>query len=479
MELLIKDRDNLSMVGMLKGWFFVFGTGLLLHRLIYKPFSQLKKYQDSLRKSISRDSLTGLANRLALYEEADFHFQTAVGQRSGFLFLDLDKFKFVNDSLGHSYGDRLIKEFSQRLEEALEPGLTAYRLSGDEFVVWVHSIENESQLDQVAGHIMRAVQLPFELADSQVVTTVSIGGSCYPDDGSNIDEVLRCADVAMYKAKQEGGGCFRRYQPDMNEDFRTRLNVERYLRRALELDEFVLHYQPQYDVRKGTVIGFEALLRWQSPQLGMVPPYRFIPLAEDTHLIIPIGDWVLRKACSFISRLREETGQPYTISVNLSMLQIIQDNFLEKVDLAIAEAGLPPEALELEITESMFMESLELVNRKVTVLRDKGIHVALDDFGKGYSSLHCLMSLPISKLKIDKSFVDNLAGDHRYRKLTEYIVQIGLTFGMEVIAEGVESGEQVELLTAGDCHLMQGYLFSKPVPADEAAALVGRRLAGG
>jgi diguanylate cyclase (GGDEF)-like protein len=449
--------------GTMKGWLYVSATGILLYRLTYKPIREVKLYQDRLHYNAYWDGLTGLPNRLALNEDFYNYLTDHPGQSSGLLFLDLDKFKYVNDCLGHTSGDKLVRYIGERFMQRMGDRVRIYRFGGDEFVIWPVVWEGDHTLEKLAESVKEYMREPYILDGSNVYITASIGGARYPTQGGCIDELLRCGDMAMYKAKLEGGNTFASFEPIMNEAYLRRMELEKELRTAMENGEFNMAYQPQYDARNHRVVGFEALLRWNNPSLGAVPPDRFIPVAEDTRLIIPIGEWVLRNACFFVSRLRENTGLELGISVNISMLQIVQDNFVDSIEQAIRDSALPPEALELEITESVFMESLDSIKRKIALLRGKGIKVALDDFGKGYSSLNSLVKLPITTIKLDKSFIDSICIDPKYLALTRNIIQIGRTFGLEVVAEGVESEEQAHLLEANDCHLIQGYLFSKPL----------------
>jgi diguanylate cyclase (GGDEF)-like protein len=464
---LFSDKGNLAVAGMLKGWFYVFITGYLLYRLILAPLQKQKDYQEQLHHSAYQDSLTELPNRLALNEDITSELEDSPEQQAGLLFLDLDKLKLINDYLGHASGDALIQEFSSRLVQTLPETVKLYRLGGDEFVIWMIPLRNEQELERVAKEILASVKEPFLLGGSYMDTTVSIGGALYPKHGRDVDHLLRCADIAMYKAKGAGGSLYVLHEPSMNEAFIERVKMERHLRHALENKELDIHYQPQYDIGQKRIIGFEALLRWNNPQLGRVAPDRFIPVAEESHLIVPIGEWVLRTSCAFIREFRERTGETYAVSVNLSIVQIMQDQFVDMVEDAVASSGIPPCAVELELTESIFMESLCVVNKKLEYLRERGFRIALDDFGKGYSSLNCLMTLPISTIKIDKSFIDNIDNDPKYLFLIRNIVDIGHTFGLEVIAEGVENTEQTQLLAASNCRMIQGYWFSKPLPGDE------------
>lgn len=472
---LVRNESLLLWFATFKGWFFVGVTGWLLYRIVLKPMKEAQQAQERLHCSAYRDEMTGLPNRPALQEAFTRFAKARPRGKSGLLFLDLDKFKYVNDCLGHSIGDKLLQALGARMADRLGGSCRIYRFGGDEFVLWPAVWEGERTLERLAETVLELLEEPFSLDGSNLRMTASIGGAYYPCHGEGIEALLRCGDMAMHKAKSKGGQVFVLFEPAMNEAYRTRMELEAQLRTALEHGEFHVAYQPRYDIRSRRIAGFEALLRWNSPQLGPVPPDRFIPVAEDTRMIVPIGEWVIRNACGFASRLRRQSGQDLAVSVNISIVQIMQDSFEESVRNALRDSGLPHHALELEITESVFMESLELVNRKLGALRAEGIRVALDDFGKGYSSLNSLMHLPITTIKLDKSFLESICSDPKHQALVRHIIGIGRTFGLEVVAEGVEHPEQARLLEANRCHLVQGYLFGRPVPESEALLLPGLR----
>lgn len=469
---LVGDKETFSFLGMIKGWIYVAVTGVIIYGLVYSVLRKLKSYQDRLHHNAYFDSLTGMPNRLSLYEDVSLRLQERSLERAALLFLDVDNFKYINDSLGHSYGDRLVAAIGERLTGLVLENRPIYRLSGDQLVIWLEPYRDEEQLKQLLHNIMNSCLKPFDLDGSSIHTSLSIGVSYYPEHGSDVDQLLRTGDLAMYQAKKAGGNQYACYEPAMNDSLVVRMNIEKHLRTALANNEFQLHYQPQYDSRQRRIVGFEALLRWNNPTLGYITPDRFIPVAEDTHLIIPIGEWVLQSACQFISRLRKQTGKSFGISVNLSVLQLTQDNFTEIVEQSAAAADLPLDALELEITESIFMESVDLITSKLKKLRSKGVRIALDDFGKGYSSLNCLLSLPITTIKIDKSFIDSIVSDQTYLSIAQHIISIGRTLGLDVVAEGVETEEQLRYLNDHHCHFIQGYLFSKPLPQAGVIALL-------
>ncbi|MDD3174403.1 MAG: bifunctional diguanylate cyclase/phosphodiesterase, partial [Herbinix sp.] len=341
-----------------------------------------------------------------------------------------------------------------------------YRLGGDEFVIIINDRGQEGA-DEYAANILAGLKEPFKLGDSMLHINISIGASIYPDQGRDANELLRCADIAMYKAKEAGGNRYMLYMPSMNDIILERMLIEKYLHLALEKNELELYYQPQFDLIENRITGFEALLRWNSRELGAVSPIKFIKIAEETHLIIPLGTWVMKEACAFMKKLQEQGKFDITIAVNISILQILQDNFIDFIFGVLGFYNLEPQNLELEITETILMESFEVITDKLNLLNGKGIKIALDDFGKGYSSLSYLKQLPITTLKIDKSFIDYISTEQRNRSLTGQIVKIGKSMGLSVVAEGVETKEQLDYLILNHCQKIQGYLFSKPLPESE------------
>jgi diguanylate cyclase (GGDEF)-like protein len=416
------------------------------------------------------DSLTGLPNKLSLYENAKKRFHRN-RNTSALFFIDIDNFKNVNDTMGHTFGDQLIVKVSDRFCTILDQKKTIYRLSGDEFIMIVEEMNEISEVEQFASHILNVFRDEFEIQEYILHISLSIGISLFPQHGSSLDELLKYADIAMYQAKEAGRKSFMIYDQRMNEVFTERMNIEKQLENALEHEEFILFYQPQLDIKTNKVTGFEALLRWRNPVLGNVSPVRFIHIAEDTHMIIPIGTWVLKSACDFLHRLNRLGFQDLTVSVNISILQLLQSDFCDIVNQTIKYYEIQPQNLELEITESILMESFERIGSKLEELCAKNIKIALDDFGKGYSSLNYLKQLPITTLKVDKSFIDHIV-DKKGDTLTGHIVSIGKSMGMCVIAEGVEHQEQLEYLAEHDCDKIQGYLYSKPVPEEELIKLL-------
>ncbi len=418
------------------------------------------------------DVLTGLPNKLSLFEESKNIFNPKNG-KTALLFIDIDNFKNVNDTMGHAFGDELIKSVSERLTSILEEKHSIYRLSGDEFIVVLKEIKKLDDVQRIAIDMLSRFTLEFEIEGSFLNISLSIGIAMYPEHGNSLEELLKYADIAMYKVKESGKKNYLLFNELMNELLVERVNMEKYLPKALKNEELELYYQPQYDLKSKQITGFEALLRWHSPELGKVSPVKFIKVAEDNRLIIPIGTWVLESACTFLKKLDQMGYQDYFISVNISIIQLLQTDFCELVYEILKKSEIAPRCLELEITESVLMESIESIGSELKRLHDWGIKIALDDFGKGYSSLNYLNQLPISTLKIDKSFIDIIL-DEEENALPGQIVALGKCMGMSVVAEGVEKQEQLEYLEQYDCDKIQGYLFSRPIPEAEIIRLLER-----
>jgi diguanylate cyclase (GGDEF)-like protein len=393
--------------------------------------------------------------------------------------LDLDRFKLINDSLGHTHGDELLRMVAARLNRCVRPGDTVSRLGGDEFVVTLAEVAELDDVGLLAKRIREALGRSFTLEGHELRATASIGISLYPKDGNAVETLLRHADIAMYRAKEEGGDNFRFFAPDMNLQIQGTLELESDLRLALERDEFTLHYQPKVEIASGRIVGCEALVRWRHPQRGLVAPGAFIPLAEETGLIVPIGEWVLREACAQ-ARAWQEKGLPtVTVAVNLSARQFRQADLVDQVQATLEETGLAPGMLELELTESMIMHDPGSAAETMRHLKDLGVGLSLDDFGTGYSSLNYLRRFPVDHLKIDRSFITDVTSDASAAAMATSVVAIAHSLGIKAVAEGVETREQLDLLAACRCDALQGFLFSKPLPPDEFAGLLrdGRTLA--
>lgn len=438
---------------------------------LVEQYDMLLENQKHMHRLAYVDELSNLPNRVCLLESMEKYLQRP-GGKAALLFVDTDNFKYINDTLGHKSGDVLIRKASERLQSVVREGDILSRLGGDEFVIFIKDIEDREDVLNLAESIMRAFRQSFLIGQSNLYVSLSIGISFYPEDGETAEQILKNADVAMYRAKEDGKGTYVVYDKSMHTAFNERMNIEKHLRSAMNNNEFELYYQPQVDIRTGLISGFEALIRWNSPVLGFVSPLSFIKIAEDSRLIIYIGEWVLRESCAFMKGIQDRIGVPYKISVNISIIQLLQDDFVEMVQESLAESGLRPSCLELEITESIFMESFESIVNKLQFLKSKGVRIALDDFGTGYSSLSYLQQLPISTLKMDKTFIDSLSEKAYSQSFVQTIIQLGHNMGLEVVAEGVEEVSQLDFLKDSGCDKVQGYLISKPVPKQKVVGLL-------
>lgn len=440
--------------------------------------SLLQTSEEKYRLLAYNDVLSGLPNRLSLAEALEVFIKEHNGGHAALFFLDIDNFKYINDTLGHTFGDELLVKVGERLLQLGDERSRYFRFGGDEFVILFQDNRGFSEIIAYAESIVQGFREPFELHASVVHISTSIGIAQYPENGSDAEELLKNADIAMYKAKEAGKGTYVVYGRDMQQHFDERMVIESHLRSAITNQELSLHYQPLVDTASGEIWGFEALIRWNSPVLGFVSPLSFIKIAEDCRLIVPIGEWVLRTACRFIKELNSQShGRDSHISVNISVIQLMLENFTDMVLGILQETGLPPEYLELEITESIFMESFEAISSKLESLKEKGIGIALDDFGTGYSSLSYLKQLPITTLKIDKSFIDSVDSPNNM-SLARSIVTIGHDMGLKVTAEGVETPDQLAFLERTRCDKIQGYYISRPIPQKDVAKWVKERRVG-
>ena len=423
------------------------------------------------------DELTGLPNR-SMFNQRLSHALVQAKRHDrplAVLFIDLDRFKNINDTLGHEAGDRVLKEVADRLRGCLRESDTVGRLGGDEFVVLIEELLQpvhvaavaQRILAAVAQKILAAVAKPFIVDAHEFHLTASIGISTYPEDSADMQSLLKNADIAMYRAKEQGKNNFQFYSAQMNVHTLERLALESNLRRALERNEFLLHYQPKVDIGSGSITGMEALVRWQQPGKVLIPPAQFIPLAEETGLIVPIGAWVLKTACARNKSWQEQGLPPLRVAVNLSARQFAHETLLQDVARALNESGLDPTALELEITESMVMHNPEHAVKLLNKLKAMGIQLSIDDFGTGYSSLSYLKRFPLDSVKIDRSFIKDLPGDSDDAAITRAIIAMAHSLRLKVIAEGVETEQQLSFLREHGCDEMQGYYFSKPLPETE------------
>jgi diguanylate cyclase (GGDEF)-like protein len=435
------------------------------------------------------DGLTGLANRTLFQEQLSAAVEAAreQGQKLGLLYLDLDNFKRINDTLGHGVGDELLCKLAERLRHlfrdgdllgrphALEPARPCVaRLGGDEFVVLLRDIQNPEDTSAIAQRVLSELVQPIQLSVHQILVTPSIGIAIYPNHGSDADTLFKNADLAMYFAKRQGPGQVFAFDQTMSAGGLERLTLESKLRDALSLNELSLHYQPQFDLGTGALSGLEALLRWSNNTLGSVPPGDFIPVAEETGLILPIGEWVLRTACAQMKAWRDEGFVVGHIAVNVSGRQFSQRDFPTLVATVLRDTGLPAECLELEITESLVMQDERWAQRVLAELKQIGVSLAIDDFGTGYSSLGRLREFAVDRLKIDRSFVHDLQANADDRALVTAIIKMAHALGLGVVAEGIEEFNQLLHLQDEQCNQAQGFLLSKPLPAHEAKALLAR-----
>ena len=442
-----------------------------------KTEEKLRQQQQSLRHLAHHDPLTNLPNRLLLVDRLSQSVEKARRNDEGLaiFFIDLDHFKEINDSLGHTVGDQLLKAVSHRLREFVRHEDTVARLGGDEFTVLIEETHDSIAVGRLAVKVLSAFHDPFTLQEHELSITASIGISLFPDDGEDTETLLRNADAAMYRAKSEGRGDYRFYSADMTEQAHARVAMETALRKALAENQFVLHYQPQFEIRSGRLIGCEALMRWLHPADGLLAPDSFIPIAEESGLISQIGEWVLEEACRQIHHWHDLGLSDLRVSVNLSGRQLLGDQLVEVIRKTLDSTGCSPEWLALEITEGYLIQQPEKSRAKLQALRDMGVEIAIDDFGTGYSSLSYLKQFPISKLKIDHSFVRDIPVDQNDRAISSAIIALGQSLGLTVIAEGVEFAEQVEFLTAQGCNEAQGFLFGKPVTGEEFVSFCNRQ----
>ncbi|MBE2886396.1 putative bifunctional diguanylate cyclase/phosphodiesterase [Geobacter anodireducens] len=442
---------------------------------IMNDISDQRRYEEQLVYQANHDPLTGLPNRNLLQDRLGQALALESSRRRnpiGVMFLDLDNFKKINDTLGHTVGDMLLKAVANRLRNCVRGGDTVSRLGGDEYILILPNVKEMHDVTTVAKKLIGLFSTPFLLMGHELYITASIGIALFPSDGDTVDALLKNADAAMYHAKEQGKNNYQFYSEEMNTRVFERMALETSLHRAIRQQEFLLYYQPRVDLRTGRISGVEALVRWNHPEMGLVSPARFIPLAEETGLIVPIGEWVLRTACAQNKAWQEAGLPPLRMAVNLSARQFRQENLIQMVADVLAETGLDPRWLELELTESLLMERAE---QSVSILRslaDMGIDIAVDDFGTGYSSLGYLKRFPITNLKIDQSFIRDIASDPDDAILVRTIITMAHGLGMKTVGEGVESLEQVDFLCRHGCEEVQGYYFSRPLTAEGCEELL-------
>ncbi|HKR63917.1 MAG TPA: EAL domain-containing protein [Thermoanaerobaculia bacterium] len=441
---------------------------------LVRDVTERKAAEQQIEYQAYHDALTGLANRRLFQEHLSLAL--ALAQRRmkfvAVLFLDLDHFKVVNDSLGHSVGDELLREAARRLKECVREGDTVARVGGDEFTIVIQELSTRAEAAVVASKVLRAVAEPMDVSGHRLYVTTSIGITVFPEDGDDAETLLKNADTAMYQAKARGRNTYEMASRELSQSTRERMSVESGLHIALELGEFELLYQPQIDVETMTPVGMEALLRWNHPERGVVLPEHFIGVAEERGLILPIGEWVIREACREARRFQDRGHPFFRVAVNLSARQFRDPSLLSIVRSAIEEAGIDPHTLELEITESVAMDDVDLTMSTLAQFRQSGVTIAIDDFGTGHSSLSYLKRFPIDALKIDKSFVADLPDKFEDAAIVSSVISLANGLGLRVVAEGVEKTEQLEFLRENGCREVQGHLFSYPVATTEIDKLL-------
>lgn len=450
---------------------------IVAYLLVARMRRVVRKAEAHLEYLAHVDSVTGLQNRHAFNEQlaATLAEGEQNGGAVGLLLIDLDNFKIVNDTLGHHCGDKLLRLVAGRLLECLRSGDRIFRIGGDEFAI-ILPAEGHVDGEGAARKVLAVLSAPFDLDGHDIYVTASVGISRYPDDGRDLETLARNADTAMYQAKGKGKNAYESFHPELDQRVQKRLSLETKLRRALERGELALHYQPQVSLRDGRLVGLEALLRWEQPELGLVGPEEFIPVAEDSGLIVPIGRWVLRTACAQIAAWREAGLGDVHVSVNLSARQTRDPHLIHDILSALRAHHVAPSQLELEITETVLMDNVHANVALLHRLQTEGIRLSIDDFGTGYSSMAYLKRFPIDQVKIDRTFVRDVPGDRDDEAITSAIIAMAHNLGLSVVAEGVENAQQLEFLRNAGCDIMQGYYFAEPRRPEQVAALLGKTL---
>lgn len=435
---------------------------------IFNDISEKKQFEDNLHQLAHYDSLTGLPNRFLFHHRLSEAIEKARRHNKivALLFLDLDRFKIINDTQGHLVGDQILKSVGEKLVNAIRHSDTVARMGGDEFTIVLTDLLHIEDVDTVALKIIESMQLPIVFEDQHYFVSPSIGISIYPDDGQDIETLIQMADAAMYSAKEQGN-TYRYYTRDIHASISSKMELENGLRYALERSDFVLHYQKQVDIRTEQMSGLEALIRWNHPNKGLISPVEFIPLAEETGLIIPIGEWVLRSVSQQCIEWQRLGYPPVKIAVNVSVRQFQDPRFIKTIATILQESNLDPRYLELEITESVSMYSIQSVLKKLAELKKLGVRVVIDDFGTGYSSLGYLKRFPIDTIKIDRSFIKNIHLDPQNKVIVKSIVNLAHGLGLTVTAEGVEKQDELQIVKELGCDHIQGYIFSKPSRAED------------
>ncbi len=449
-------------------------TPLLVERSIRHAIGR-QNTEAQLSFVATHDQLTGLANRYLFHEHLAHAISVAKRRNNyfGLLFLDLDQFKRINDSLGHDVGDMLIIEIANRIRQAVRLTDIVARMGGDEFTILLEDIKNKKELALVAGKIQKAIEPVIKIQNQELYATVSIGIASFPECGIEVQTLMKSADIALHKAKEIGRNKFHYFSDELNEQARLKLELEKSLRRALIKGEFEIYYQPQVNASDFKVSGFEALLRWNHPTIGLVSPADFIPLLEELGLMVGVEQWVLQQVCQTAKRITDQYG-PLRFAINISGTHFKLGNLKQSIYLAIQESSLDAGCLEIELTEDIMIEHVERNNHILNELAEVGVSIALDDFGKGYSSLSYLKDFPANVLKIDKSFIDNIHSSERESSIVEAIIGLSHQLGIKVVAEGVEDANQAEILQLKNCNYIQGYHFARPMPITDLQQFLAR-----
>ncbi|MBO6657677.1 MAG: EAL domain-containing protein [Pseudomonadales bacterium] len=443
---------------------------------VARDVTEKKQAQETINYQAYHDMLTRLPNRVLMEDRLDVAMTHATRnkERLAVMFLDLDRFKWVNDTLGHTTGDRLLQSVSQRLESCLRKGDTLARFGGDEFALILPSVNHEQDAAKIAEKVLEELREPFSVDEHELYVTSSIGIAMYPEAGRTIEALIASADLAMYSVKERGKNGFEFFDDEMNEASNARLTIERELRKALSTDDIKVCYQPQVNSVTETLVGFEALIRWEHPANGLIYPGDFIPIAEETGLILDLGRYVLDRACADVARWRNEGMKDVRVSINFSGIQVEQDTFIDEIKGALQKHNLPGEALEVEITENVIMNDMSSVIKKLRELAGLNIKIAIDDFGTGYSSLSYLQQFPINTLKIDKSFISSMNETEEATSIVDAIVAMAKGLKLSLIAEGVETDPQLEYLKSLGCEAIQGYLFGKAEGSERTKEILAR-----
>lgn len=445
------------------------GNMILGEVVTFKDITERKQLEEEIKYLAYYDSLTDLPNRVFLNDslKKELSYAQRNAQKLAVLFLDLDRFKMINDSLGHSYGDLLLRDVAKRLSRAIPKDAIVSRQGGDEFTIILPNIKSKQDVLNVVDYVINSFSEPFYLKENEVFIKTSIGISLFPENGQTAETLIKNADNAMYKSKEISGNSFQFFKCGMNNRTLENIKLENALYKALDQDELVIYYQPQINSKTNKIIGAEALIRWNHPTEGLISPAQFIPIAEETGLIVPIGRWVLKNACKQLKEWQTQGHPPMTMSVNLSSRQFEEDNLVPLVTSILEELNLSPEFLHIELTENQIIKNSQITVNKMKQLKNLGVYISIDDFGTGYSSLGYLKNFPIDALKIDKSFVKDIVRDDEDAAITNTIITLAQNLNLNVIAEGVETKEQVDFLLSKNCYLMQGYYFSQPIMAED------------